>query len=87
MGAAILDFIVDILSEPSILVALIALTGLLLLKKPAGEIIKGTFKTCLGFLVLTGGSTILQGALIPFGTMFQEAFNVRGFVLINDAIG
>lgn len=86
MGAAILDFVVDILSEPSILVALIALTGLLLLKKPAGEIIKGTFKTCLGFLVLTGGSTILQGALIPFGTMFQEAFNVTGVVPNNEAI-
>ena len=86
MGKAILDFIVDVLSEPSILVALIALTGLLLLKKPATDVIKGTFKTCLGFLVLTGGSTILQGALIPFGQMFQEAFNVTGVVPNNEAI-
>ncbi|MGM9926012.1 MAG: PTS ascorbate transporter subunit IIC [Bacillus sp. (in: firmicutes)] len=86
MGKAILDFIVDVLSQPAILVALIALTGLLLLKKPANEVIKGTVKTCLGFLVLSGGATILQGALIPFGQMFQEAFNVSGVVPNNEAI-
>ena len=86
MGSAILDFIIDILSQPSILVALIAMTGLLLLKKPAQDVIKGTVKTCLGFLVLSGGATILQGALAPFGTMFQEAFNVTGVVPNNEAI-
>ena len=86
MGSAILDFIVDILSQPSILVALIAMTGLLLLKKPAQDVIKGTVKTCLGFLVLSGGATILQGALAPFGTMFQETFNVTGVVPNNEAI-
>ncbi len=86
MGTAILDFIVDVLSEPSILVALIALTGLIMLKKPASEVIKGTVKTALGFLVLSGGSTILQSGLNPFGTMFQEAFNVQGVVPNNEAI-
>jgi len=86
MGSAILDFIVDVLSQPAILVALIALVGLLLLKKSASDIIKGTFKTCLGFIVLTGGATILQEGLIPFGTMFQEAFNVTGVVPNNEAI-
>lgn len=83
---AFLDFIVDVLSQPSILVALIAMTGLLLLKKPAQDVIKGTVKTCLGFLVLSGGATILQGALAPFGEMFQEAFNVAGVVPNNEAI-
>lgn len=86
MGSAILDFIVDILSQPSILVALIAMTGLLLLKKPAQDVIKGSVKTCLGFLVLSGGASILQGALEPFGIMFQEAFNVTGVVPNNEAI-
>lgn len=46
---AILDFIVDILSQPAILVALIAFVGLLVQKKSASAITSGTIKTMLGF--------------------------------------
>lgn len=40
----ILDFIVDILSQPAILVALIALIGLIVQKKSATDITSGTIK-------------------------------------------
>lgn len=86
MGERLLKLVMDILSQPSVLVALIALIGLLLLKKPATEVIKGTVKTCLGFLVISAGASILVGALEPFGIMFQEAFNVAGVVPNNEAI-
>ncbi|TDX45183.1 PTS ascorbate transporter subunit IIC [Orenia marismortui] len=81
-----LDLLVDILSVPSILVGVIALVGLLLQKKSASDVIKGTLKTILGFIVLGGGAGILVGALNPFGELFQAGFNVQGVVPNNEAI-
>ncbi|WP_311482287.1 PTS transporter subunit IIC [uncultured Anaerococcus sp.] len=40
--------LVDIASEPALLVALIALIGLLIQKKSASDTIKGTLKTLIG---------------------------------------
>lgn len=85
MGS-VLSVLVDIFSEPAILVAIIALIGLLLQTKPATEVIKGTTKTLLGFLVLGAGADVVSGSLEPFGKMFQEAFGVQGVVPNNEAI-
>lgn len=81
-----LSVLVDVLSQPAILVAVIALIGLLLQKKKATDTIKGTTKTFVGFLVISAGAGILAGSLEPFGMMFQEAFNVNGVVPNNEAI-
>ena len=81
-----LDFLIDITSTPAILVALIAIIGLLLQKKPTPDIIKGGIKTFVGFLVVSGGASIVQGSLNPFGTMFEQAFNLSGVVPNNEAI-
>lgn len=81
-----LDFIVDVLSEPSILVGLVALIGLLLQKKSTSETITGTIKTIMGFLVLSGGASIVVGALEPFGSMFQQGFGIQGIVPNNEAV-
>ena len=83
---ALLDFIVDILKVPSVLVGIIALIGLIAQKKPVADIIKGTIKTILGFIVLGGGAGVLLGALNPLGDIFQQAFNVQGVVPNNEAI-
>ena len=83
---AILDFIVDILKVPSVLVGIIALIGLIAQKKPAADVIKGTIKTILGFIVLSGGAAVLLGSLNPLGDIFQQAFNVQGVVPNNEAI-
>lgn len=85
MGA--LGFIVNILSTPAILVGLMALLGLALQKKPIEDIVKGTIKTIVGFLVLTAGSSFLQtGSLNDFGTLFNYAFGVQGVVPNNEAV-
>lgn len=81
-----LDLIMDILSVPSILVGMIALIGLLLQKKPATDVLKGTIKTVLGFMVLGGGAGIAIQSLGHFGVMFQEAFNVKGVIPHNEAV-
>jgi ascorbate PTS system EIIC component len=86
MGERILKLVVDILSQPAVLIALISLIGLILQKKSTNEIIKGTTKSFLGFIVIAAGAGILVGSLEPFGKMFQEAFNVNGVVPNNEAI-
>lgn len=85
MGA--LGFVINILSTPAILVGLMALLGLALQKKPIEDIVKGTVKTIVGFLVLSAGASFLQsGSLNDFGTLFNYAFGVQGVVPNNEAI-
>lgn len=82
----ILFFILDILKVPSVLVGLIALVGLLAQRKPFADVVKGTIKTILGFIVLGGGAGVLVGSLNPLGGMFEHAFNVQGIIPNNEAI-
>ncbi|QCX33349.1 PTS ascorbate transporter subunit IIC [Caloramator sp. E03] len=81
-----LKVILDILSVPAILVGLVALVGLIAQKKSAADTVKGTIKTIMGFLVLSGGAGIVVGSLNHFGTMFQQGFGVQGIVPNNEAI-
>lgn len=82
-----LSFIINILSTPAILVGLMALIGLLLQKKDFEDIVKGSIKTIVGFLVLSAGASFLQsGSLNAFGDLFNYAFNVQGVVPNNEAI-
>ncbi|HFT1327179.1 PTS transporter subunit IIC [Salmonella enterica] len=81
-----LNFVVDILKVPSVLVGLIALIGLVAQKKAFSDVVKGTIKTILGFIVLGGGATVLVGSLNPLGGMFEHAFNIQGIIPNNEAI-
>nr|WP_072514149.1 PTS ascorbate transporter subunit IIC [Ndongobacter massiliensis] len=84
---AVLHFIQEILSTPAILVGLMAMLGLILQKKPVTDVVKGTIKTIVGFLVLSAGAGFLQsGSLTDFGVIFNYAFNVNGVVPNNEAI-
>ena len=68
----------DVLSEPAVLVGLIALIGLIAQKKPVTECIKGTVKTIMGFVILGAGAGLVvsslgdfaQGLLITFLPVF-----------------
>lgn len=76
---AVLNFIINnILTQAAIIIGLIALLGLALQKKPAGQIVSGTMKTILGFMVLSAGSTVMQGALSYFGAIFNQVFGLNG---------
>ncbi|HDM8176356.1 TPA: PTS ascorbate transporter subunit IIC [Vibrio harveyi] len=76
----------DVLSEPAVLVGLIALIGLIAQKKPVTECIKGTVKTILGFIVLGAGAGLVVASLGDFATIFQHAFGITGVVPNNEAI-
>ncbi|ELY5142885.1 PTS ascorbate transporter subunit IIC [Vibrio vulnificus] len=76
----------DVLSEPAVLVGLIALIGLIAQKKPVTECIKGTVKTILGFIILGAGAGLVVSSLGDFATIFQQAFGITGVVPNNEAI-
>ncbi|MGN8235500.1 PTS ascorbate transporter subunit IIC [Priestia flexa] len=82
-----LDIIMkDILGTPSILVGLFALVGLLLQRKQTADVVSGTLKTVMGFIIIGAGAIVLTGSLDIFSNMFDKAFNVAGVIPNNEAI-
>lgn len=81
-----LDTIVSIISNPAVILAIIAMIGLIALRKTTSDIIKGTLKTLFGFLILQQGSNIIVSSLVPFTTMFNEAFGLTGIVAEDNAL-
>ena len=59
----VLNFIIDnILINAAVVLGLVALLGLILQRKPVSECISGTFKTMMGFMILSAGSNVIVGA-------------------------
>lgn len=82
-----LDIIMkDILGTPAILVGLFALVGLLLQRKGVADVVSGTLKTVMGFLILSAGAGVIVNSLGVFGKMFEKAFNIQGVIPNNEAI-
>jgi len=73
---AILNFLQSFLSNASILVGLMALVGLLALKKPFEHVVTGTLKSILGFLILGAGAGVVVGAIVPLGALFSTVLNI-----------
>lgn len=83
----VLEFIVyDIFGQAAFLLGLIALIGLLLQKKKASQVISGTIKTIVGYLLFNIGSSAAQQALTGFQTLFSEAFGLEGVTPISEAV-
>ncbi len=82
----LLTFLTDILSDPAFLIGLIIFIGLLVQRKAFSDVVKGTLKGILGFLIIGAGAGVLIGSLNYFGQLFQEAFGVAGVVPNNEAI-
>lgn len=83
----VINFIINnILTQAAVTIALIAMLGLVLQKKSVGQIISGTFKTFLGFQVLSAGSSIIVVSLTYFGEIFKAGFHTQGIVPSIEAI-
>ena len=82
----VLKVLIDFVSEPSILVGIMVILGLALQKKPVEDIIKGSIKAMVGFLVISSAAGVITGALGPFGQMFEHGFNVKGVIPNNEAV-
>ncbi|WP_414043938.1 PTS ascorbate transporter subunit IIC [Macrococcus sp. EM39E] len=80
-----MDFIVSFLSTPAVLLGVVAFIGLMAQKKDASEVMTGTFKTIIGFLIFASGGMIMTGALQNFNKLFQSGFHIQGVVASPEA--
>ena len=53
------NFFVKFLSEPTVVLGLVAMIGLIAMKNRPSTVIQGTMKTMLGFLILSAGSSLI----------------------------
>lgn len=68
-----MTFIIDnIFRNPPILLGLIAVLGLILLKKSIGDVIKGGLLAAFGMYILQVGTGLLVNAILPINIMFQN---------------
>lgn len=81
-----LNFLLDIMKTPAIVLGLVALIGLLLQKKSVGQVFSGTVKTALGMLVLSAGSSLIVTEILPFVDLFSQVFNLQGFATSSEAV-
>lgn len=83
----ILKFIVfEVLGQASLLVGMMALIGLTLQKKSGTQIIIGTFKTVVGFVIFGVGAGAAVGALGSFQTLFAQGFHLTGVLPLAEAV-
>lgn len=80
-----MNFIISFLSTPAVLLGLVAMIGLMAQKKKGSEVLVGTFKTIIGFLVFGAGGSLMTGALQNFNKLFQTGFNINGVVASPEA--
>lgn len=81
-----LDFILQIFKTPALILGFVALIGLILQRKDAGQVFSGTVKTALGMLVLSAGAGLIVGEILPFVTLFSEVFKLEGFATSSEAV-
>ncbi len=86
---ALFDALLSLITLPAIVLGIIAMVGLLLQKKSAGDVFKGTLKTILGQLILGVGIGALINALIPIQTFFETGIPsgvFESFVTYDEAV-
>lgn len=67
----------NIFGTPAILLGFIVLVGLLLQKKSTSQLVSGTFKAIIGFLIIGAGSDVIVNALNVFEPMWKEVFGLK----------
>ena len=71
--SGIVNFITTyIFNQPFILLSLVAMLGLILQKKPLQDIIVGSLKTGIGYLILSQGTSLLAGIVTPIATILKN---------------
>lgn len=81
-----LNFLLNIIQTPAIVLGLVALIGLVLQRKSFAQVFSGTLKTSLGMLVLAAGSSLIVTEILPFVSLFTEVFDLSGFATGSEAV-
>lgn len=80
-----LKFIEQFLSSPTILIALLVFIGLLIQRKPAHDVTKGTIKTIVGFTLIGAGAGVVISSLTPLNELMAGTFNLAGTLPVNES--
>ncbi|UUX33755.1 PTS ascorbate transporter subunit IIC [Fundicoccus culcitae] len=81
-----MQFFVSFFSNPAVLLGAFAFIGLVLNKeKTSADVITGTFKTIIGFLIFSIGGDVITASLQNINAMFQEGFNITGVIASPEA--
>ncbi|MGB5822592.1 MAG: PTS ascorbate transporter subunit IIC [Proteocatella sp.] len=81
------NFIVNsIFRQPPLFLGLIALLGLLVQRRSAGDVISGTVKTVIGVIVLMKGVDVIAGAMAPLADAFSALYAIEG-ALVTEPLG
>ncbi|MCI1664818.1 MAG: PTS transporter subunit IIC [Atopobiaceae bacterium] len=73
-----LDAVLQECRNTALIMGLIALIGLLLQKKSATDVISGTVKTVIGFMIFNVGSAWMSARVTEFTTLFNTGFGIQG---------
>lgn len=67
----------NVFGTPAILLGFIVLLGLILQKKSTSQIVNGSFKAVIGFLIIGAGAGVIVNALLVFEPMWKEVFGLK----------
>lgn len=67
----------NVFGQPAILLGFIVFLGLIMQKKNTNQIMSGTFKAIIGFLIISAGAGVIIGSLGIFEPMWAEVFNLK----------
>lgn len=74
-------FATNVLQQPAFMIGLIVMLGYILLGKPWYDILGGTVKAIVGYLILTVGSSGLTNNFRPVLVGLGERFNMDAMVI------
>ena len=80
----VIDFIIQLLSNPAILLSLYVMAGMLVRKKDWSDIITSMIKTILGYKLISGSGTFLVDSLGPLNSMTSDVMGFTGIVASNE---
>lgn len=83
--ASVIRFLVSLLSQPAVILGIVAFIGLVAQKKSGTDVFKGTMKTIIGFLIFSTGASTMTAALQNFNAMFQAGFHIQGVIASPEA--
>lgn len=82
-----MNTILTLMRNPAMVISIIACLGLVLQKKNISDVLRGTFKTFIGMLVLTNGVTILCTGITPLSNAFVALFSIENAEPLADFTG
>ncbi len=76
--------LLSIFQNPPVLMALVVMSGLLLLKKPIAEVIKGMFAAAFGMFILQTGVGLLSASITQINDIFTQALGATPSMGLDD---